>query len=98
MPKKKRTSESRPPAKREPAAVAPSVTADFHLEDLRTGLSALLDEGRRQAVRAVNVILTATYWEVGRRSEYRCRMQQDWFALIPVTASEVDVTSGEGFQ
>ena len=31
------------------------------------GVSALLEEARRTSARAVNVILTATYWEIGRR-------------------------------
>jgi predicted nuclease of restriction endonuclease-like (RecB) superfamily len=30
-------------------------------------IAALLDEARRQAARSVNAILTATYWEIGRR-------------------------------
>lgn len=32
-----------------------------------SGLSSLLDQSRRSAARAVNAVLTATYWEVGRR-------------------------------
>src|SRR5262245_13799198 len=31
------------------------------------GISELLDQARRVAVRSVNSVLTATYWEVGRR-------------------------------
>ena len=31
------------------------------------GIATLLDESRRQAARSVNAILTATYWEIGRR-------------------------------
>lgn len=31
------------------------------------GIAALLAEARRQSARAVNAILTATYWEIGRR-------------------------------
>ena len=31
------------------------------------GITILLDESRRQAARSVNAILTATYWEIGRR-------------------------------
>jgi predicted nuclease of restriction endonuclease-like (RecB) superfamily len=30
-------------------------------------IASLLDESRRQAARSVNAILTATYWEIGRR-------------------------------
>jgi hypothetical protein len=32
-----------------------------------TSISTLLTEARRTAARAINGILTATYWEVGRR-------------------------------
>ncbi len=32
-----------------------------------SGLSALLDQSRRSVARAVNAVLAATYWEVGRR-------------------------------
>ena len=31
------------------------------------GIAALLEESRRQAARSVTAILTATYWEIGRR-------------------------------
>ena len=31
------------------------------------GIAALLEEARRQAARSVNAILTASYWEIGRR-------------------------------
>lgn len=34
---------------------------------LVTGISDLLEQARRGAARAVNSILTATYWEIGRR-------------------------------
>ncbi len=39
--------------------------ADY--DGLLSGLSALLDQSRRSAARAVNAVLAATYWEVGRR-------------------------------
>jgi len=32
-----------------------------------SGIAVLLEESRRQAARSVNAILTATYWEIGRR-------------------------------
>src|SRR4051794_35413265 len=34
---------------------------------LLSDVSALLDAGRQAAARVVNAVLTATYWEVGRR-------------------------------
>lgn len=36
-------------------------------EDLLLGISNLLEEARRVSARSVNAILTATYWDVGRR-------------------------------
>lgn len=36
-------------------------------EVLLRGVSALLEEARRSAARSVNAIITATYWEIGRR-------------------------------
>jgi hypothetical protein len=35
--------------------------------DFAGDIAALLDEARRQAARSINAILTATYWEIGRR-------------------------------
>jgi hypothetical protein len=43
----------------------PAVGANYG--DLLTGISDLLDQARRMSARAVNSILTATYWEIGRR-------------------------------
>jgi predicted nuclease of restriction endonuclease-like (RecB) superfamily len=34
---------------------------------LENGIAALLETARRQAARSINAILTATYWEIGRR-------------------------------
>ena len=35
--------------------------------NLSADIAALLEEARRQAARSVNAIMTATYWEIGRR-------------------------------
>ena len=35
--------------------------------ELVAGISELLERARRTAARSVNSILTATYWEIGRR-------------------------------
>jgi predicted nuclease of restriction endonuclease-like (RecB) superfamily len=40
---------------------------DTHYPELIKGLSALLESARRASARAVNSIMTATYWETGRR-------------------------------
>ena len=34
---------------------------------LMQGIAELLDQSRRLAARSVNSLLTATYWEIGRR-------------------------------
>ncbi len=34
---------------------------------LLTGVSELLEQARHAAARSVNAIITATYWEIGRR-------------------------------
>lgn len=46
-------------------AIVPVAAADYGR--LVTDLSVLLEQARRTAVRAVNNVLTATYWEIGRR-------------------------------
>src|SRR5579871_951213 len=35
--------------------------------DLSAGIATLLAEARRRAARSVNALMTATYWEIGRR-------------------------------
>jgi predicted nuclease of restriction endonuclease-like (RecB) superfamily len=42
-------------------------TADPRYSDLIQGLSGLLESARHAAARTVNAIMTATYWEIGRR-------------------------------
>src|SRR5271163_643451 len=44
---------------------APATDLDYGL--LLTGLASLVEQARRASARAVNGILTATYWEAGRR-------------------------------
>ena len=39
--------------------------ASYH--DLQTGIVALLESARASAVRSINALMTATYWEIGRR-------------------------------
>lgn len=47
--------------------VPTSIAAPRGYETLLRGVSALLEEARRSAARSVNAIMTATYWEIGRR-------------------------------
>ena len=46
---------------------AKDVTIGRHYDGLLSSVTELLEEARRTSARAVNAILTATYWEVGRR-------------------------------
>jgi hypothetical protein len=45
--------------------IVPVAAADY--VRLVTDISVLLEGARRTAARAVNSVLTATYWEIGRR-------------------------------
>ncbi len=48
-----------------PPKVKPAIKKKYNL--LISDISSLLESARRTSVRAVNAILTATYWEIGRR-------------------------------
>ena len=54
-----------PPSVRRGKASIPALTQDYGR--LVSGISGLLEKARRTAARSVNSILTATYWEIGRR-------------------------------
>ena len=51
----------------ERGTAVPSVSSVATYSALVTDISGLLEQARRTTVRAVNSVLTATYWEVGRR-------------------------------
>jgi len=36
-------------------------------DDIQTGIVSLLEAARRATARSVNALMTATYWEIGRR-------------------------------
>ncbi len=68
---------------------------------LVAGISDLLENARRSAARAVNGILTATYWEVGRRvvefeqgGQARAEYGE---ALLKRLAQDLTVEHGRGF-
>jgi pyridoxine/pyridoxamine 5'-phosphate oxidase len=54
MPKKKRTKTE-------------ITTRDDHYSDVLASMVDLLESARRASARAVNAVMTATYWEIGRR-------------------------------
>ncbi len=43
----------------------PKLTAAYG--DVHTGIVELLESARRAAARSVNALMTASYWEIGRR-------------------------------
>lgn len=57
------------PTKRKSSAVArvSKRTVGLNYHAWSGGIASLLEEARRQSARHVNAILTATYWEIGRR-------------------------------
>src|SRR3954454_4509812 len=44
----------------------PAHPADTDYIDLFARVAAVLEQGRRSAARAVNAVLAATYWQIGR--------------------------------
>lgn len=55
-------------AKKRPRPAPPPAVEDLPgYDEVLAGISDLLDRARHSAARAVNSILTPTYWEVGRR-------------------------------
>ncbi len=76
-------------------------TADPGYGTLIAGISDLLDHARRSAARAVNGILTATYWEVGRRIvefEQGGKARAEYGeALLKRLAQDLTARYGRGF-
>ncbi len=68
---------------------------------LIASISDLLDHARRSSARAVNGILTATYWEIGRRIvefEQGGKARAEYGeALIQRLAQDLGATAGRGF-
>lgn len=64
-------------------------------------ISALLDESRRAAARRVNAVLTATYWEIGRRIveyEQAGKRRADYGEeLLERMAEDLTTRFGRGF-
>lgn len=73
--------------------------ASYH--DLQTGIVELLEAARASAVRSVNALMTATYWEIGRRiveSEQGGAERAAYGeGLIPRLAEDLTRRFGRGF-
>jgi hypothetical protein len=78
-----------------------SRTPDPGYGNLVAGISDLLDHARRSSARAVNGILTATYWEIGRRIvefEQGGKARAEYGeALILRLAQDLGAKAGRGF-
>lgn len=73
----------------------------FHYEGLVNGLGQLLEAARHASVRATNSLMTATYWEVGRRivefeqgGKKRAEYGEE---LLKRLAKDLTVRLGRGF-
>jgi len=80
-------------------AIVPAVAADYGR--LLGDISGLLERARRQAVRAVNSVLTATYWEIGRRivefEQGGATRAEYGKALMERLAGDLTARHGRGF-
>jgi hypothetical protein len=87
------------PKRRQSNALAPSRPPGYGL--LLSGISELLEQARRVAARTVNNILTAAYWEIGRRIiefERRGRARAPYTeALLKPLAQDLKARHGRGF-
>lgn len=70
-------------------------------QDLQAGIIALLEAARTAAARSVNTLMTATYWEVGRRIVEADQQGAERAAygkvLIPRLATDLTRRFGRGF-
>jgi len=68
---------------------------------LLTGVSDLLEQARHAAARSVNQILTATYWEIGRRivdfEQRGARRAEYGVSLLQRLAKDLSARFGRGF-
>jgi predicted nuclease of restriction endonuclease-like (RecB) superfamily len=89
------------PRSRKPERPGEPTGSPEPVADLAANIAGLLDEARRQAARSVNAILTATYWEIGRRivefeqkGEQRAGYGEE---LLERLARELVARCGRGF-
>src|SRR5207249_1356402 len=87
--------------KKKPRQKVISQTTSAEYGGLIGGIAELLEAARRTAVRTVNALMTATYWEIGRRivefeqgGEKRAEYGQ---ALLQRLAKDLSARFGRGF-
>ena len=87
--------------KRAPAEPVPAAIDDDAYAAILAGVTALLEAARHVAARAVNSLMTATYWEIGRRiveEEQRGRARAAYGErLIERLAEDLTARFGRGF-
>jgi hypothetical protein len=87
--------------KRTESVPLPAVIGGSSYDDVLEGISELLDRARRAAARAVNSVLAATYWEVGRRVvefEQRGRARAEYGeGLVKRLSADLTAKHGRGF-
>jgi predicted nuclease of restriction endonuclease-like (RecB) superfamily len=85
--------------KKEPGRFQKRSTDDF--DPVINGVIELLEEARRASARAVNTLMTATYWEIGRRiaeSEQKGKERAAYGEqLVERLAQELTARFGRGF-
>jgi DUF1016 N-terminal domain len=83
-------------------SLVPAEIDDDAYEAVLAGVTSLLESARQAAARSVNAVMTATYWEIGRRiveEEQRGKERADYGEQL-VTRLAKDLTSrcGRGFR
>lgn len=77
------------------------IPIEAHYEEILAGLVELLEASRRASARSVNAILTATYWEIGRRIVESEQAGEQWAeygaALLKRLAGDLTARFGRGF-
>lgn len=86
--------DNKKPSKKQPASVT-------GYDAMLSGVVELLEQGRRTSARAVNTIMTATYWEIGRRiveHEQSGKSKADYGKqIIDLLATDLTAKLGRGF-
>ncbi len=81
------------------AAKSPTLPAGY--ADIRSGIVELLDAARHAAARSVNALMTASYWEIGRRiveAEQKGKRRAGYGEqLITRLSRDLTVQFGRGF-
>ncbi len=87
--------------RRTPAAVGKPATLPAGYVAIRSGIVELLDTARQAAARSVNALMTASYWEIGRRiveAEQKGRRRAGYGEqLMEKLSADLTTRFGRGF-